>query len=234
MSKDPAFLFYAQDWITGTLTMTMEERGQFITILAVMHQKGRLDQKTIRFLVGNVSDSLKDKFEIDSDGKWFNVRLEEEIEKRAHFINSRRKNGSKGGRPRKSEKPSAKPNGLARENHTEDENVNEDSIDLNKETEFEIFWITYEKKEGLVPSQREWSKIDPQEYSVILEHVSRYVNATPDKKFRKKPENYLKDRVWLDSDLPVHQSKKTETSAAKVIDLDNMNYEPNPWEKNGS
>jgi uncharacterized protein YdaU (DUF1376 family) len=85
MAKDPAFLFYAQDWITGTLTMTMEERGQYITILSVMHQTGRMDEKTIRFLVGNVSDNLKAKFSIDKDGKWFNERLEDEIEKRTKF-----------------------------------------------------------------------------------------------------------------------------------------------------
>jgi len=125
--KDPAFLFYAQDWITGTLTMTMEERGQYITILAVMHQTGRLDEKTISFLVGNVSDNLKNKFSIDSDGKWFNKRLEEEIEKRAKFAESRRKNGSKGGRPKASAKPSGYPSDKPINNHTEneDEDVND-------------------------------------------------------------------------------------------------------------
>jgi len=120
MAKDPAFLFYSQDWIVGALTLTMEERGQYITIIAQMHQQGRMDEKTIRFLVGNVSDNLKTKFKIDKDGKWFNERLELETSKRNKFTASRRENGAKGGRPKK------KPLGLDMDNHmgNEDEDVN--------------------------------------------------------------------------------------------------------------
>jgi len=102
--------------------MTMEERGQYITILAVMHQKGRLDEKTIRFLVGNISDNLRSKFTIGKDGLWSNERLEIEVGKRRAFVQSRRDNGSKGGRPKK--KPNVKPSGLAMANLTENEDVN--------------------------------------------------------------------------------------------------------------
>ena len=33
MSKDPAFLFYSSDFLTGTLLMSMEQKGKFITLL---------------------------------------------------------------------------------------------------------------------------------------------------------------------------------------------------------
>jgi hypothetical protein len=51
MAKDPAFLFYSQDFIVGVQTMPFEDRGKYITILCQMHQQGRLDEETIRTLV---------------------------------------------------------------------------------------------------------------------------------------------------------------------------------------
>lgn len=102
--KDPAFLFYSSDFLTGTMIMPFEDRGKYITILSYMHQNGRLSEETIRLLVGNVSDMLRLKFSIDKKGFWFNERLEIEIEKRRNFIESRHENGKKGGRPPKTDK----------------------------------------------------------------------------------------------------------------------------------
>lgn len=104
MAKDPAFLFYSSDFLTGTMIMPFEDRGKYITILSYMHQNGRLSEETIRLLVGNVSDMLRLKFSIDKKGFWFNERLEIEIEKRRNFIESRYENGKKGGRPPKIDK----------------------------------------------------------------------------------------------------------------------------------
>lgn len=127
MSKDPAFLFYSQDFIVGVQTMNFEDRGKYITLLAQMHQQGRLDEETIWFLLGSVSDTIKKKFKIDENGLWYNERLEKEIEKRAGWVNSRRINGKKGGRPSKAYekpygKPHEKPYGKASNNHIENEN----------------------------------------------------------------------------------------------------------------
>ena len=126
MAKDPAFLFYSQDWIVGCQTLSMEERGKYITLIANMHQQGRLDEETIRLLVGSVSVRLKSKFRIDEEGFYYNERLEEEVLKRSKFTESRRNNGVLGGRP-PSKKitdrfPVAKPNGKPTQNHTENEN----------------------------------------------------------------------------------------------------------------
>jgi len=131
--KDPAFLFYSADFIVGVQTMTFEDRGKYITILALMHQQGRMNEETIRFLVGSVSDNLLLKFQKDEHGMYFNARLEEEIEKRAHFVDSRRNNGKKGGRPKANAKPNGYPNGKPKNNLSEDvnENVIED-IDITK------------------------------------------------------------------------------------------------------
>jgi hypothetical protein len=129
MAKDPAFLFYSSDFLNGVADLTMEERGQFITLLCLQHQKGTLTDKTIRLCLGSVSVDVLSKFTKDKQGNYFNERLNEEIEKRIQFTESRRNNGSKGGRP----KNNTKPLGLAKHNLMEDVNENEDEdVNINK------------------------------------------------------------------------------------------------------
>lgn len=159
MAKDPAFLFYSQDFIVGVQTLNFEERGKYITILCQMHQQGRMSEETICFIVGSVSVSLKSKFSIDDNGFWYNKRLEEEIAKRNHYTDSRRKNGLKGGRKKK------KSYGLHMANHMGNEDEDEDVNESNKikETEkqklelppkLEIIretiesWIEYKRENG--------------------------------------------------------------------------------------
>jgi hypothetical protein len=129
MAKDPAFLFYSSDFLNGVADLTMEERGQFITLLCLQHQKGTLTDKTIRLCLGSVSVDVLSKFTKDKQGNYFNERLNEEIEKRIQFTESRRNNGSKGGRP----KNNTKPLGLAKHNLMEDVNENEnEDVNINK------------------------------------------------------------------------------------------------------
>ena len=74
--------------------------------------------------------------------------------------------------------------------------------DISIGTDFDTFFKAYGKQVDKIPCQREWLNIEREEHAKILEHVSKYVNSTPDVKFRKKPLNYLKDRTWLDPELP--------------------------------
>lgn len=159
MAKDPAFLFYSQDFIVGVQTMTFEDRGKYITILAQMHQQGRLSEETICFLVGSVSVSLRLKFKQDEKGLWYNERLEAETLKRNQFTESRRNNGKNGGRPKKT-KASGKPKQKHMQNHmvnhmgNENEDVNDNVIKVVRPFESEKFnnvwnnWKTYRKQSG--------------------------------------------------------------------------------------
>jgi len=123
--KDPAFLFYSSDFLVGTLTMSFEDRGKYITLLCYQHQNGRLSEETIRLLVGSISDMLRLKFKTDENGLFYNERVEIEIKKRDRFCESRVNNGKLGGRPPKKEKPLGKPNGKPKHNLPEDVNINE-------------------------------------------------------------------------------------------------------------
>lgn len=80
-------------------------------------------------------------------------------------------------------------------------------------SEFDIFWKIYDYNVGLRQTQNEWFKINkemPSEIQKILAHVPKYVMSKPDKGYRKKPENYLKERTWNDEIVIPIESGKTE------------------------
>ena len=81
MAKDPAFLFYTQDFITGSLFMSNEDTGIYIRLLCAQHQHGGLiDKLAFNSMVGT-KDLLRSKF-IETDDGFFNKRLMEEMTKR--------------------------------------------------------------------------------------------------------------------------------------------------------
>ena len=162
--KDPAFLFYRSDFLSGVTDLTMEERGQYISLLCLQHQKGALNEKTIRLSVGSVSVDVLAKFLKDENGNYYNERLKVEIEKRNNFTESRRNNGSKGGRPPKNDKPYDEANknhmDMHMGNHMGNENENENRKD-NKKKDIDftfcenselkpilIRWLEYKKWKG--------------------------------------------------------------------------------------
>lgn len=91
MSKDPAILFYTGDFLTGCADLTLEERGQYITLLCLQHQKGHLSEKMIRLAVGETSSDVMKKFKTDDDGNFYNERMDIEIGKRVEHSEKQRK-----------------------------------------------------------------------------------------------------------------------------------------------
>lgn len=137
MAKDPAVLFYCSDFLTGIAGLTMEERGQYITLLCLQHQQGHLSEKTIRLAVGSPSVDVLVKFQKDENGNFFNLRMEEETEKRRNFVKIKQINGKMGGRPKTKTKPIGKANNNLQANLpiNENENRNENVIVFEKEVE---------------------------------------------------------------------------------------------------
>lgn len=139
--KDPAFLFYSQDFIVGVQFMSWEERGKYITLLCYMHQHGRLSEDQVNKVVGKPSENLRSKFSVDKNGLYFNKRLEEEAKKRSKYVASRRKNGKKGGRPPKNHMDNHMDNHMR--NHTENEN---EDINIPEYEEFKEYALSKEPK----------------------------------------------------------------------------------------
>lgn len=93
--KNPAFLFYSSDFLTGVRLMNYEEIGKYITLLCLQHQQGHLSEEDMLSICGNYIPRIYTKFQVDNEGKYFNNRLEIEGIKRAKFVDSRRENRSK-------------------------------------------------------------------------------------------------------------------------------------------
>jgi uncharacterized protein YdaU (DUF1376 family) len=122
MAKDPATLWYWNDWQGGTVTLTRHLKGCYIDLLHAQFNNGRMSLAQIKTVLGvdyaNAWPTLQAKFKKDDNDNFYNVRAEEEVQKRKGFVDSRKHNGSKGGRPK------TKPLGYPKNNLTED--VNED------------------------------------------------------------------------------------------------------------
>jgi len=91
MSKDPAFLFYSSDFLTGTLFFSMEERGEYITLLCIQHQQGHISKKDF-FSITKPNSKVVSKYLIDENGLYYNQVLSKIVEKRKEFSLSRRNN----------------------------------------------------------------------------------------------------------------------------------------------
>lgn len=92
MSKDPAFLFYPQDFYTGTVFFTNEQVGKYIRLLCLQHQTGHLEEKHMLNICGTYDVEIFSKFNRDEAGKYYNERLDKEIKRRSNYCESRRKN----------------------------------------------------------------------------------------------------------------------------------------------
>lgn len=127
MAKDPAFLFYYQDFLVGTEFMTIEETGIYIKMLCHLADKGRLSKQHMQSICKayEFTELLQSKFKIDEEGYFYNERLREEVEKRRKYAESRRNNA-------KGEKAYAK--------HMENENIDE-NISFKEEELINNIWI---------------------------------------------------------------------------------------------
>lgn len=91
MAKDPAVLFYTQDFLTGTLLMTDAQRGKYITLLCLQHQNGKLTEKDMLKVCKKPDPEIWSKF-TQQDGFFINKRMLIETQKRNKYTTSRREN----------------------------------------------------------------------------------------------------------------------------------------------
>lgn len=98
MAKDPATLFYWNDWQGGTSTMTRFIKGCYMDILCAQFNQGPLSLDEIKTVLGSDFGQawpiLSKKFEA-TDGKYFNGRMETERNKRKVFSDNQKKKANK-------------------------------------------------------------------------------------------------------------------------------------------
>jgi len=149
MTKDPAFLFYSNDFMSLISDLDMKERGQIITMFCLQHQKGHLSKRIIKLNIGKVSKNVLNKFETDEEDNYYNKWLEELIikrkqhsEKQKNNIKKRYENATKKlpNDYQNSTKTTTKKLPLENENENEIENINKLYVSSSlKEENIETF-----------------------------------------------------------------------------------------------
>ena len=176
--KDPAFLFYSSDFLSGTMLMSDEEIGQYIKLLCLQHQKGHLKEKDMLNICKSYNEDIFSKFKKDEEGNYYNERLEYETNKRKAYSESRRNN-----RKKKEEKETYEKdmNNICNsyEEHMENENVNE-NININETV------IKSNRKRGS-KGEKEEKKVEDEKI-----HFAEFVSMT-NVEYEKLVSTYGKD-----------------------------------------
>lgn len=197
MSKDPAFLFYSSDFLTGTMFLSDEQTGRFIKLLCVQHQKGRLSEKHMLNICKTYDKDIFEMFEKDSDGLFYNERLEQEHNRRKSYSESRRSNRTK-------KKKDIINISKTYDNHMETETVTETITENIAEIEVEIFptfddfWNLYEKKGTRKITQQRWSKLTYDIKLKIMDYIPAYFESEPAEKYRKDAQRFISQEKWKD------------------------------------
>lgn len=214
MAKDPAFLFYPNDYIGGTMGMTFEEKGAYIELLMLQFNRGHMDGHMIGQCVGQLWNRIQSKFIQDEQGLWYNERLDIEKAKRKAFSESRRNNIKGNNQHMKGHMTT----------HMEDVNINVIE-DKNINIDFEWFWNAYDKKIGEKQKlKKKWHKLSDEERQNAMNYIELYKQAVPDKQFRKNPETFLNNKSWNDEIIRTtpNNSRKLTYSEQQATDLWNL------------
>ena len=102
--KAPAFQFYADDFLAGTLEMSQEEVGQFIRLLCHQWNRGSIPvetEKQQRLTGGCVSVDVLVKFRLCEDGLLRNERLETVRSEKDRYLQQQSQKGRKSAELRK-------------------------------------------------------------------------------------------------------------------------------------
>ena len=227
MAKEPAVLFYTDDFLSGTFTMTNEQVGMYIRLLCLQHQKGRLREKDMLSICSTHDEEVFCKFEKDEAGMYYNKRMEHEAEKRRKFADSRRKNALGGDKDVKEDKKKPVKNKNTSEAYAQHMgngngivNVieNEDGYEILQWPSFSDFWEAYDKKRGDKDKlAKKWDKLPQAEKEAIMDYIPRYLKAVPDKQYRKDPQTFLNNKSWNDEIIENGKSSTNTRQSAKDI-----------------
>jgi hypothetical protein len=90
--------------------------------------------------------------------------------------------------------------------------VTNDNVRISKKPKalnipFDAFWNLYDKKADRKRSEKAWGKLTNKERVAVMEYIPRYIQARPDKLYRKNPITFLNNRSWEDEIIGKPTSK---------------------------
>lgn len=203
MAKDPAFLFYPNDYIGGTMGMTFEEKGAYIELLMLQFNRGHMTTHMIGQCVGQIWDKIKSKFIQDENGLWYNERLDLEKSRRSQYTKSR--NNNRGGKNQysKSIEVGHMTTHMTGHMENENENVNEDinsniekKVGFFKQDEFNELPEQYQRS---IIEQMKIQKQTTIEKNVVISmwEIFKTQNLTGDKFYNNRNEVYRHFTNWI-------------------------------------
>ena len=199
--KDPAFLFYSNDFLSGTFLMSDEQIGRYIKLLCLQHQKGHLKEKDMLSICKSYDEDIFSKFIKDEEGNYYNERLEEEIIKRKNYSESRRNNRlKKSSEEEKQEEKETYEKDMKKicnsyEEHMENENENINKIVNINKIEKEKTKHKYGEYQNVLLKDSELEKLK-NEYD-NWEELIKYLDEYIEMKGYKAKSHYLCIKKWV-------------------------------------
>ena len=89
--------------------------------------------------------------------------------------------------------------------HNNKDNIKYNNINIS----FISFWDLYKKKNGLKSKvENKWNSLTDKDRKDIIDYVPKYIQAQPDKQFRKHPMTFLNNESWKDELISNNKPKK--------------------------
>lgn len=220
MAKDPAFLFYPGDWVSGTMYLTFEQKGAYFELLMLQFNIGRFTIQNIEHVLNvyysKVWPIIKGKFKTDGTYYW-NERLEFEKEKRKSFCNSRKENKIKS-YDKTCDTSYDETSDEHMIHHMENENIYiKEDVLLNGE-------IVFKKIKHLSITKSEYEKLLSTGYTE--ENINDFfISIENYKKITSYTSLYLTALKWLKKDHP--QVTEQKVVSATEAELDKLFRAPN-------
>lgn len=220
MSKNPAFLFYPNDFIAGTNLMTNEQVGKYIRLLCYQYGQGHLSEEDMIVVCGSYDKKIFSKFKQDEKGSYYNERLEEEISKRQKYCEAQSNNVKKRWENHNTTVdttvlPPNIPSGneiineyiysIDNDNLYNIEDVQTDVQNVQKDVQnaqFDEFWCAYPKKMNKERARCAFVRIKPSEqlFAQMLEALRKHKQSKQwqDAQYIPYPSTWLNGKRWED------------------------------------
>ncbi len=216
MAKEsPWFKFFTGEWANGSITLEdYSIQGVFINACCYYwSNEGQVTEKKLRKKIRSNEelDTLFEEGIIKVEGEKIIIKfLDEQMIEREEQSKKASEAGKKSAAAREARRQQAfnersttvkipLNQNSTNKNKSKKENKNkiiDKEEDLKKEL-FESFWNLYDKKTS--PKEKTLKKfktLKEEEINLIFDHVPKYVNATPEKKYRKDPLTYLNQKAY--------------------------------------
>lgn len=221
MDKDPAFMFYSQDFIMGTSLMNNAQIGLYIKLLCFQHQHGGfIDIDSFDELVKD-DRQIRSKF-VKTDDGYYNERLMKEMANRS------KKSSNLSANAKKRWDNVCKSNAIAMPKHMpiENENINTtkttDKKTINNKDKYIEFVYMYKKEYQTLCDQYTKQKAD--EY---IERLNLYIGS----KGVKYKSHYHTILTWMRKEglLPKKDTALPEPSKDCKVCFDPVAKKPSGW-----